>query len=54
MSFRNSTTLMVMPTAIATTRSNAMVSANVSTSTVTALFDAVLHRCTKFRQPHMP
>ena len=49
----NSTTVMSIPTAMAVTRSNTMVSVNVSKSVATAPFDAVWHRCAKLRQPLM-
>ncbi len=50
----NSTTVMSIPTPMATTKSKTMVSAKVSSSVATAPFDAVWHRCTKLRQPDMP
>ena len=49
----NSTTVMSMPTAMAVTRSNTMVSMNVSKSVAIAPFEAVWHKCAKLRQPLM-
>ena len=49
----NRTTVISMPTPMATTRSNTTVSAKVSSSVATAPREAVLHRCTKLRQPDM-
>jgi len=51
--FINSTTVMSMPTAMAVTRSNTMVSVNVSSSVATAPRDAVAQRWAKLRQPDM-
>ncbi|VWM24603.1 Uncharacterised protein [Collinsella intestinalis] len=49
----SSTSVIIMPTPMAMTRSNTTVKRKVTTSTATSLLDAVRTWCTTVRQPDM-